>query len=83
MMAKTTQRTGKLRVPYAEAQRVRRLLLSSEVESLSNRDVTTIVKILNDVYPQKSSISTPVFWQPLLVGVGIGLLLVIGIALFG
>jgi hypothetical protein len=83
MMAKTTQRTGKLRVSYAEAQRVRRLLLSSEVESLSNRDVATIVRILNDVYPQKSSISTPVFWQPLLVGVGIGLLLVIGIALFG
>lgn len=82
-MTRTVQRTRqKLRVPYAEAHRVRTLLVSSEVESLSNRDVTTLIKILNDVYPQRQSASRPFLWQPLLMGIGIGLLLVIGIALF-
>ena len=89
-MARATRRTQRtnqtrqsaLRVSYAEAQRVRNLLLSSEVDTLSKRDVTTIIKILNDVYPQKQSISLSVRWHPLLVGIGIGLLLVIGIAFF-
>ena len=82
-MAKTTQRTRypALRVSYAEAQRVRNLLLSSDVETLSKRDVTTIITILNDVYPPKPSTSSSIRWHPLLVGMGIGLLLVIGIAL--
>lgn len=83
-MAKTTRQTRKpaLRVSYAEAQRVRTLLVSSDIDTLSKRDVATIVKILNDVYPQKPPTSTSILWQPLFVGFGIGLLLVIGIALF-
>ncbi len=86
-MTKTHQRTQQTRQPaprvsYAEAQRVRNLLLSSDVETLSKRDVTTIINILNDVYPPKQLSSVPVRWHPLLVGIGIGLLLVIGIALF-
>jgi len=90
-MAKATRRTQRtqrthqtrqpaLRVSYAEAQRVRNLLLSSDVEMLSKRDVTTIINILNDVYPQKQPPSLSVRWHPLLVGMGIGVLLVIGIA---
>lgn len=84
-MAKTTQRTQRtrpsdLRVSYTEAHRVRNLLLASDVETLSKRDVATIITILNDVYPPKQSAPGSIHWHPLLVGIGIGLLLVIGIA---
>jgi hypothetical protein len=85
-MARTTTRsrrraTPRLRVKTAEANRVRQLLLSEDVQMLHKRDIQTLLKILDDIYPvryaprqrQKSA------WQPLLIGMGIGLLLVIGI----
>jgi hypothetical protein len=71
-----------LRVSYAEAQRVRTLLLSSEAETLSKRDVAAILTIIDDVYPSRPPASRTIRWHPLLVGIGIGLVLVIGIALF-
>lgn len=80
-MAQKTKKSQKnrLHVSYAEANRVRSLLLSSDVEMLSKRDVQTLIKILNDVYPVRQQ-KTPLMWQPLFIGIGIGLLLVIGIA---
>ena len=82
-MARTTHRprTHSSRVSYAEAHRLRRMLLSADVETLSRRDVHTMIKILNDIYPVRQTRSSAAMWQPLLVGVGIGLFLVICIAL--
>lgn len=81
-MARTVRRTRKnhLKVNYAEANRVRLLLLSEDVQTLSKRDVQTLVKILDDVYPGRERKSHSA-WQPLLIGIGIGLILIIGIAL--
>ena len=81
-MARTVKRTRKnqLKVKYAEANRVRLLLLSEDVQTLSKRDVQTLVKILDDVYPGRERKSRSA-WQPLLIGIGIGLILIIGIAL--
>ena len=81
-MARTVKRTRKnhLKVKYAEANRVRLLLLSEDVQTLSKRDVQTLVKILDDVYPGRVHKSRSA-WQPLLIGIGIGLILIIGIAL--
>ena len=82
-MAKTTQRSRKhaFRVSYAEANRLRSRLLSADVETLSRRDVYTMIKILNDMYPVRQTKFSPSTWQPLLIGMGIGLLLVICTAL--
>lgn len=81
MAKKNVKRTAKnrLRVKYTEANRVRSLLLSDKTQMLSKRDVQTLVKILNDVYPLPKR-KPRMLWQPLLVGIGIGLLLVIGVA---
>lgn len=75
----TTSRKNLSRVPYSEANRVRSLLLSSDVEMLSRRDIQTLLKILNEVYPVRER-KPALLWQPLLIGIGIGLLLVISIA---
>jgi hypothetical protein len=82
-MAKTTHRprTHSARVSYAEAHRLRTMLLSADVDTLSRRDVHTMIKILNDIYPVRQTHSSAFMWQPLLVGVGIGLFLVICFAL--
>ena len=83
-MATTTTRrraTPRLRVKIAEANRMRRLLLSKDVQMLHTRDIQTLLKILDDVYPVRYTPrhrQQPV-WQPLLIGMGIGLLLVMGI----
>ncbi len=69
-----------LRVKYAEADRVRELLLATDVHTLSKRDVQILLQILNDVYPVRKRKSR-FLWQPLLIGIGIGLILVIGMAL--
>jgi hypothetical protein len=74
-------RKPQLRVRYAEANRVRSLLLSEDVQMLSKRDVQTLLKILDDVYPIRRRSSQLSVWQPLLIGIGIGLLLMLGIAL--
>ena len=71
----------RLRVRYAEANRVRSLLLSEDVQMLSKRDVQTLLKILDDVYPVQKLQPQSSMWQPLLIGIGIGLLLMLGIAL--
>lgn len=81
MLVKTNKALrNRLRISFAEANRVRSLLLSPEVETLSKRDIQTLLVILNDVYPVRRSAST-VIWQPFVLGSGIGLLLVIGVAL--
>lgn len=69
---------GGLRIPYADADRVRQHLLSEDVQELSRQDVRTLLKILDDVYPTSSRASTPI-WLPLLIGIGIGLLLILGL----
>jgi hypothetical protein len=81
-MARKTKKTKKnrLSVKYAEAHRVRSLLLSEHVHKLGRRDVQTLLNILNDVYPTHKRKSR-LLWQPLLVGVGIGLIIVIGMTL--
>lgn len=77
----TTQPASRrLRVSYAEAQRVRQRLLSADVETLSKRDVSTLLTILHDVYPPKSSEAGVARRHPMLLGMGIGLLLILGIA---
>jgi hypothetical protein len=68
-------------VKYAEANRVRSLLLSEDVQTLGKRDVQTLLKILDDVYPtRRRERKSRQIWQPLLIGIGIGLILVIGLA---
>ena len=81
-MARRVKATPKncLRIKYAEANRVRLLLLSEDVQTLSKRDVQTLLKILDDVYPGRQR-KPGLVWQPLLIGIVIGLLLVIGMAL--
>lgn len=82
MLTKTNRALhSRLRVPYPEANRVRSMLLSSDVETLTRRDIQTLLTILNDVYPVRKS-GAPVLWHPLLLGAGIGFLVVIGIAAF-
>jgi hypothetical protein len=74
-----TAPASRLRVSYTEAHRVRLLLLSDDVEKLNARDVQTILKIIDDVYPMR----THRFfrnWQPFLVGIGIGILLILGLS---
>jgi len=68
--------TSRLRVNYAEAQRVRLLLLSEDVEKLNKRDVQTLLKILEDVYPTRKRKSLR-DWRPFLIGVGIGIILIL------
>jgi hypothetical protein len=82
-MTKNTKkpRNHRLRVRYAEANRVRSLLLSEDVQMLSKRDVQTLLRILDDVYPVRKYPTQLSAWQPLLIGIGIGLLLMLGIAL--
>lgn len=81
-MARTVKRThnNRLSVKYAEANRVRLLLLSEDIQTLSKRDVHTLLKILDDVYPVREH-KPGLAWQPLLIGIGIGLILVIAMAL--
>jgi hypothetical protein len=81
-MARTIKRptNNRLRVKYAEANRVRLLLLSENVQTLSKRDVQTLLRILDDVYPTRTR-KPGLVWQPLLLGIGIGLILVIAMAL--
>ena len=73
--------TPRLRVKTAEANHVRDLLLSEDVQMLHKRDIHTLLKILDDVYPvrQRQRPQHQSMWKPLLIGMGIGLLLVIGI----
>lgn len=71
----THSNSPRLRVKYAEANRVRKLLRSEEVQMLTTRDVRTLLKILDDVYPVRSHRRS--VWQPLLTGIAIGLLLLI------
>jgi len=84
-MAKTTNKTRKtptsrLRVNAAEAKRVRQLLLSEDVQMLHTRDIQTLLKILDDVYPVRyAPRRRQSVWKPLLVGMGIGLLLIIAL----
>jgi hypothetical protein len=72
---------NRLRVKYAEANRIRSLLLSEDVQMLSKRDVQTLLKILDDAYPVRKRQPQSSVWQPLLIGIGIGLLLMLGIVL--
>lgn len=78
--AKKPRKNG-LRVKYAEADRVRSLLLSEDVQMLNKRDVQTLLQILDDVYPVQKRQPQLSVWPPLLIGIGIGLLLMLGIAL--
>lgn len=68
----------RLSVNHTEAHRVRSLLLSEHVHKLNKRDVQTLVQILDEVYPIQRRQSR-IVWQPLLVGVGIGLIIVLSI----
>jgi len=77
--AKKTKRT-RLSVNSAEANRVRSLLISEHVRTLRKRDVQTLLQILDDTYPDQKR-KPRLVWQPLLVGIGIGLVLVISMAL--
>ena len=66
-MIKKAKRPRKdhLKVKYAEANRIRSLLLSEDVQMLSKRDVQTILKILDDVYPvRKRQPKSPVWVRP-------------------
>lgn len=73
--------TPRLRVHAAEASRVRGLLLSEDVHMLHKRDIQTLLKILDDVYPARygSRYRQKSAWRPLLIGMGIGLLLVMAL----
>ncbi len=74
-------------MPFADAERVRRHLLSESVQVLPVKDIRT--RILNDVYPASGSPATrsrstrsvvaasPSRWQPFLWGIGIGLVLLV------
>jgi len=71
-------------VPFSDAERVRRHLLSESVQVLPVKDIRTMLRILNDVYPVGRSRSTTSVvaspssrWQPFLWGVGIGLVLLV------
>ncbi len=77
---KRPSKNSGLKVKYAEADRVRSLLLSQDVQVLSKRDIQTLLNILDDVYPVRERKSHQI-WKPLLIGVGIGLILVIGVAI--
>lgn len=70
-----------LHVSYAEANRLRHLLLAEDVEVLSKKDVRTLLSILDDVYPAPirahSSLVAPIF-----AGIGIGFAIVLIVALF-
>jgi len=83
----TTPSGSRLRVSFADADRVRRHLLSEYVEVLNTRDIRTMLKILNDVYPTREMRSRQnsgrpsqpaSLWQPFLLGIGIGLVLLVG-----
>lgn len=71
----------RLRVPATEAQRLRSLLLSDEVGLIGSQDIRKLVTILEDVYPVQRQRHS--HWQPLLMGMGIGLMIIIGILLVG
>lgn len=81
-MAKKTKKRDKqrLRVKYAEANRVRRLLYSEDVQTLNKQDIQTLLTILNDVYPVRERKPQHVL-QPLLIGIGIGIILILGLAI--
>ncbi len=90
---KTHQRKSspkpRTRVPFADAERVRRHLLSENVQVLPVKDIRTMLRILNDIYPASGSPATrsrsttsvvaasPSRWQPFLLGVGIGFVLLV------
>ncbi len=87
---KTRQRKSspkpRTRVPFADAERVRRHLLSENVQVLPVKDIRTMLRILNDVYPANRSRSRSTLsvaaspssrWQPFLWGIGIGLVLLV------
>ncbi len=90
--AKSRQRTAsktskpRTRVSQADAERVRRHLLSEQVQVLPVKDIRTMLRILNDVYPANRSRSRSTLsvaaspssrWQPFLWGIGIGLVLLV------
>jgi hypothetical protein len=86
---RTSSKTSRqrLRVSFADADRVRRHLLSEQVEVLNTRDIRTMLKILNDIYPTREmrsqasssrSSASSSLWQPFLLGIGIGLVLLVG-----
>lgn len=69
----------RLRVPAAEADRLRSLLLSDEVGLIGSQDIRKLVTVLEDVYPAQRR--RHAYWQPLLMGIGIGLMILAGIML--
>ncbi len=69
-----------LKVKYTEANRLRSILLSEETQTLSKRDVQTLLRILDDVYPVQDR-KPHLDWKPLLVGIGIGIILVLGLTI--
>lgn len=69
----------RLRVPAAEAHRLRSMLLSDDVGLIGSQDIRKLVTILEDTYPAPRSRRSP--WQPLLVGIGLGLMILAGIIL--
>jgi hypothetical protein len=78
---KKLQSQHALHVSYAEANRLRHLLLAEDVEILGKKDVRTLLLILNDVYPApiraQSSLVAPIF-----AGIGIGIIIVLAMAMF-
>lgn len=75
-----TRHQLKLRVSRGEANRLRRMLRSEDQQTLSSRDVRALLKILDDVYPVKKQTAPTNIKQPLLLGIGIGIILVLGVA---
>ncbi len=68
----------RLRVSPAHANRIRARLASEHVEMLRTADVRDLLTILDDVYPSRRQASRS-SWRPLLIGVGIGLLILLGL----
>jgi hypothetical protein len=69
----------RLRIPDAEACRLRSLLLSDDVGLIGSQDIRKLVIILEDVYPAPRPRRT--FWRPLLMSIGVGLAILAGIVL--
>lgn len=78
---KMSMKKQRLHVSYTEAHRLRQILLSAEIEMLHKKDVRALLTILDDVYPAPirahSSLITPIF-----AGIGIGMALVLIVAMF-